>query len=122
MIERIAKDLIAFAHECRNDSQICGIPGGEDQCGFLLLETSQPGLKSFVDRQVAADQARASSRGMKLFNGRLRRCLDFRMGSEPEIVVAGEVNQPPALVTDLARICLLQRFQKSALVRNLKPL
>ena len=107
MIERIAEDLIAFTHERCNDSQIRDISGREHQCSFLLLETRQLGLQPFVDRQVAANQARASSRGMKLLDGRLRRRLDSRMGSEPEIVVTGEVDQALTLVANLARIRLL---------------
>jgi hypothetical protein len=44
---------------------------------------------------------------MKLLDGRLRRLLDSRMGSEPEIVIAGEVDQALALVANLACIRLL---------------
>src|SRR5688572_11060397 len=122
MVERIAKDLVSCAHKCRNDSQICRISGRKDQCSFLLLETSQSRLQPFVDLEVAADQARAPRRGVKLPNRRLRRCLYLRMGSEAEIVVAGEVDQPLALVGNPARIRLLQSFHKSSLVKTLKPL
>ena len=46
----------------------------------------------------------------------LDRCLSCRLdawvGSQPKVVIAGEVDEIPALVLDVARIHPLQRLEK----------
>jgi hypothetical protein len=91
MVQSVAEDLITFGGKGRDDSQISGISGGEHERGFGFLEACQPGLQPLMDLQVAANQARTSSRSIELLDGCLRRRLDPRVGSKPEIIVAGEV-------------------------------
>jgi hypothetical protein len=98
MVQCVAENLITFAHQRRNDSQIRKVSRREHQCGFFLLKACEPGFQPFMDLQVATDQSGATRRSMKLLDCSLRRRLDPRMGSQPEIIVAGEVHQLPAAI------------------------
>src|SRR6185312_17138940 len=114
MAQPVEQHRFAAARERGHDTEVGHVAGREKKRPLAPGESGQLFLERCVLPSVAADEMRGAAAGAAPCRA-FRHCRgECRMGSEPEIIVAAEVDQPPATddhyrAAALVGICLYRR-------------
>ena len=118
MVEPIGEDLAAAVSERGEDREVGEIARRQRQRARLHArphELRERGLECCVRRLVAADEMRRAGTRAERLRARGQRGDDPRIGSKPEVVVAGEGQQRAAVDVDARP---LRRVERAARARE----
>jgi hypothetical protein len=102
VIERIAVEVIARAHERAERTEVGLVSGGKEQGGFRALEGGETPFHARVEVGVTGDQPRGTRPAAPTVDRLACRRPERRMGGEPQVVVGREEEDAPPRDFDFA--------------------
>ena len=102
MVEAVLEDVIALTEQGAERADIRRITAAEEQRTRSAGEISQRRFEFLMGSGMAGDQVRGTAAHTPAVHTGLEGSADARIGGETEIVVAAEVEQPPAVDQQLA--------------------